>query len=336
MKALIYEKAHSLDNFSIHLADIPEPEIRDLDVLVEVHAIGINPGEAFFRGMRSAEPGGRVLLGYEFAGLIAKVGAHVPHLKVGDRVFGTGDLTRDGAWAQRVAIDHRIVARIPDKISFTGAASLPIGALTAWEALFRDQNSLPSGINRVLIVGGAGAVGSMATQILKAKTNAVIISTASRDESRQWCLKMGADHVIDHSKDVEKQLAALQILNVDMVLSTAKTVENLGWITKLLRSFGHLSIVDAGPSLDSGVLMMKSLSIHLEMVFSRVLHGSGLESQREILENIADLLVKGKIQPIVSKRLVGLNADTMKDAHRQVESKKTAGKVVIEVVPGLQ
>jgi NADPH:quinone reductase-like Zn-dependent oxidoreductase len=118
--------------------------------------------------------------------------------KTGDRVFGTGDMTRDGAWAERVAVDHRVVARIPESLMFVDAASLPIGALTAWEAMFREQNDLPIGVERVLIVGGAGGVGSIATQLLKAETSALVISTASRPESREWCHEMGADLVIDH------------------------------------------------------------------------------------------------------------------------------------------
>ena len=115
MKALVYEKAHKLEDFAIELVDVAEPTLRDADVLVEVRAIGINPGEAFFRSVRSAEPGGRVLLGWEFAGVVATVGASAGRFKVGDRVYGTGDMTRDGCWAERVAVDHRILAALDRK-----------------------------------------------------------------------------------------------------------------------------------------------------------------------------------------------------------------------------
>ncbi len=244
MKALVYERAHSLEDFAIKLAEITEPTLRELDVLVDVHAVGINPGETFIRRTRSAEPGGRVLLGWEFAGVIVETGSGVRGFNAGDRVFGTGDMTRDGAWAERVAVDHRILARIPESLAFVDAASLPIGALTAWEAMFREQNDLPIGVERVLIVGGAGGVGSIATQLLKAETSALVISTASRPESREWCHEMGADLVIDHSKDIQEQLSAEHIEQVDMILSTAKTADNLPWIAKLLRPFGHLSVID--------------------------------------------------------------------------------------------
>ena len=329
MKALVYEKAHSLDHFAIRLAEIAEPEVRDLDVLVKVRAIGINHGEAFFRRTRSAEPGGRVLLGYEFAGVIAGVGSGVRHLRVGDRVFGTGDLSRDGAWAQRVAVDHRVVARIPDPLSFADAASLPIGSLTAWEAMFRDQSALPTGVHRVLIVGGAGGVGSLATQLLKAKTNAVVVSTASRPESRAWCLQMGADTVVDHTKDIAAELASHHFESIDLVLSTANLANNLGWIVQVLRPFGHLCIVDAAPTLDANLLMMKSLSLHLEMVFSKILYGQELQNQASILEEVARLVVEEKVHSITTMQLDGLTAETMHAAHQLVETHRTIGKIVI-------
>jgi hypothetical protein len=152
--------AHLLhNNRSVHWGDaeakappLKEPALRDLDVSVEIHAIGINSGEAFIRRTRSAEPGGRVLLGWEFAGVVVRAGSAVRNFKVGNRVFGTGDMSRDGAWAERVAVDHRILAKVPDKLSFADAASLPIGAITSWEAMFRDQDVLPADVDRVLIV----------------------------------------------------------------------------------------------------------------------------------------------------------------------------------------
>lgn len=331
MKALIYEKAHSLADFSIHLADVEEPALRDQDVLVEVRAIGINPGEAAIRSTKSAEPGGRVLLGWEFAGVVVSTGSAVERFKIGDRVFGTGDMTRDGAWAERVAVDQRIVAHVPDQLSFTDAASLPIGAVTAWEAVFRDQDALPAGVDRVLVLGGAGAVGSLATQLLKARTKAFVISTGSRPASKEWCREMGDDLVVDHTGDVIAQLAAAGIQHVDWVLSTAKSAENIGWIAQVLRPFGHLSIVDAGPSLNVSPLVMKAASLHTEMVFSRIIHGSAPEKQGHILESVVALVLDGKVKPITTTRLNGLKAETMKAAHELVESGRTIGKVVIAI-----
>ena len=329
MKALVYDKAHSLEDFAIKLAESRNPPFVSSMYLRDVHAVGINPGETFIRRTRSAEPGGRVLLGWEFAGVVVETGSGVRGFKTGDRVFATGDMTRDGAWAERVVVDHRILAKIPESLTFVDAASLPIGALTSWEAMFRERSDLPVGVERVLIVGGAGGVGSIATQLLKAETSALVISTASRPESREWCHEMGADLVIDHSKDFQEQLAAEHIEQVDMVFSTAKTAENLPWIAELLRPFGHLSVIDMSPSLNANGLMLKSASLHMEMVFSKILHGYDVESQGRTLEAIAALVAGGRIRPIVTTRLTGLTPETMRAAHDLLESGRTIGKVVI-------
>ena len=329
MKALVYEKAHTLDHFALELRDVPEPKLRPDDVLIEVRAIGVNPGEASIRGMKSAEPGGRVLLGWEVAGTVVALGSSARGFAIGDHVFGTGDMTRDGGWAERVAVDHRIIAKVPENVSSAEAASIPIGALAAWEAMFRDQPTLPNGVDRVLIVGGAGAVGSLATQILKAKTKTFVIATASRPESRAWCTEMGADLVIDHTRDVVAQLKSAKVTDVDLVVSTAGSAANIGWIASLLRPFGHLSVVDMAASINVGPLIPKSVSLHTEMVFSRTLHGSDVGRQGKILEAIAALLVEGHVRPIATTRLEGLTVETMRAAHTLVESRRTIGKVVI-------
>ncbi len=309
MKALVYENAHTVDAWSIELRDVAEPTPGESDVLVEVRAVGINPGETFFRRTRSADASGRVLLGWEFAGDVIAVGAAVSRFKVGDRVFGTGDMGRDGAWAERLAVDHRIVAKIPDALSFTSAASVPVGAITAWEAMFRDTDALPVNVTRVLVIGGAGGVGSLAVQLLKAK--------------------MGADLVVDHAGDVADQLKAAGIPSVDMVLSTANSPANLPWIARLLRPFGHVSIVDGAPALDANVLMPKAASLHTEMIFSRLLNDYAPETHGAILDQVAALFVEGRMRPIATKQLDGLTAETMRAAHELVESRRTIGKVVI-------
>ncbi|MET0456988.1 MAG: zinc-binding alcohol dehydrogenase family protein [Mycobacterium sp.] len=330
MKALAYESAHPLEAFAVDLVEVDEPRLRDGDVLVEIRAVAVNPGEAFIRSVRSAEPGGRVILGWEFAGVVIETGTSATGLTVGDRVMGTGDVTRDGCWAQQVAVDHRVVAKIPEQLSFASAASLPIGALTGWEAMFRDQQGLPPGVERVLIVGGAGGVGSLATQLLKARTSAFVISTASRPQSQDWCREMGADLVVDHRADVRRQLGQAGIDQVDMVLSTAGTADNLAWIGALLRPFGHLSAVDLAAPLDLGPLTQKSVSLHTEMVFSQISGGADPSSQGRILETICEYVLSGQMRPIVTTQLTGLTVPNMKTAHTLLERHRTIGKIVIE------
>ena len=289
MKALAYATAHALDAFAIVQIDVAEPQLRDTDLLVEIRAVGLNPGEAYIRSVRSAEAGGRVILGWEFAGTVIGVGS---------------------------AVD---------------AASLPIGGLTAWEAVFRDRDELPAGVDRVLVVGGAGGVGSLAIQLLKVRTSAFVIATASRPQSRDWCQTMGADLVVDHRQDVIAQLNNAGIHQVDMVFSTAGTAENLSWIAELLRPFGHLSAIDIAPPFDVGPLVSKSASLHTEMVFAKIIRGFNLSSQGKVLAEIADHVESGRLRPIVTTRLDGLTAQNMKTAHELLESKRTIGKIVVVV-----
>ncbi|WP_326950782.1 zinc-binding alcohol dehydrogenase family protein [Amycolatopsis sp. NBC_01307] len=331
MKALAYERAHALDAFAINLVEVAEPRLRDGDLLVEVHAIGVNPGEAAIRRTRSAEPGGRVILGWEFAGVVAAVGPAAAGFAVGDRVLGTGDITRDGSWAERVAVDHRVVARIPDGLAFTDAASLPVGVLTAGESLFRDQDALPGGVGRVLVIGGAGGVGSMATQLLKATTSAFVIGTASRPESRTWATAMGADLVVDHRGDLAGQLRAAGIDHVDLVFSTSGTSGHLEAIVEVLRPFGHLAAIDLTGPFDLGAFTGKSLSLHSEMVFSKIVAGGDVASQGRILARAVADVAAGRLRPIVTTTLEGLTADTMKTAHTLAESGRTVGKTVIQI-----
>ncbi|MCV7419981.1 zinc-binding alcohol dehydrogenase family protein [Mycobacterium yunnanensis] len=331
MKALAYERAHPLEEFAIELVEVAEPLVRDTDVLVEVRAIGVNPGEASIRSARSAEPGGRVILGWEFSGVIVETGSATTGFAVGDRVMGTGDVMRDGCWTQRLAVDNRIIATIPDGLSFTDAASLPIGALTAWEAIFRDRSALPPDVDRVMIIGGAGGVGSLATQLLKTKTDAFVISTASRQESRDWCRTMGADLVIDHTADLGDQLRQAGIAQVDMVFSTAATADNLNQIASVIRPFGHVSTVDVGTPVDLAPLIGKSASLHTEMVFNQLVNGADPTSQGDILETVSNFAGSGRVRPIVTTLLAGLTADSMKTAHTLLESHRTVGKIVIEV-----
>ncbi|SDD31401.1 zinc-binding alcohol dehydrogenase family protein [Auraticoccus monumenti] len=329
MKALAYQRAHPLEAFAIELVEVAEPVPRDADLVVEVGAVGVNPGETRVRRTRSADPGGRVVLGWELAGVVVAVGPAVSGFSVGDRVLGTGDPTRDGCWAERVAIDHRVVARVPDTLSLVDAASLPIGGVTAWEALFREGGALPAGVDRVLVVGGAGGVGSLATQLLATRTSATVICTASRPESQRWCTTMGADLVVDHGADVPAALRSAGIEHVDMVLSTAGTAANLAWIAPLLRPHGHLAAVDLDGPLDLGPLVLRSVSVHTEMVFNAVVHGEDPSAQGRILHELAADAAAGRLRPITTTRLQGLSAQSMRAAHQLLESRRTIGKVVI-------
>jgi zinc-binding alcohol dehydrogenase family protein len=329
VRALAYGAADASGGAALDLAEVADPTVREHDLLVDVRAIGVNPGEVAMGRTRSAPPGGRLILGWEFSGVVAAVGPAVEGFAVGDRVMGTGDVARDGCWAERVAVDHRVVASLPDELSFVDAASLPIGALTAWEALFRDGDALPRDVERVLVVGGAGGVGSLATQLLKARTSAAVIATASRPASREWCARMGADLVVDHAGDVPAALRVAGVDRVDLVLATAATVESVGWIAEVLRPFGHLATIDLAGPVDLGPLVERSVSLHTEMVFGRGVHDGDLAAQGRVLRTVLDLVRTGALQPIATTRLDGLTRRSMADAHDLVGGRRTVGKVVL-------
>jgi len=142
---------------------------------------------------------------------------------------------------------------------------------------------------------------------------------------------MGSDLVVDHAGDVVAQLASAGIAAVDMVLSTANSPGNLPWITKLLRPFGHLSVVDGSPGLDVNTLVPKAVSLHTEMIFSRLSNDYAPETHGTILDQVAAFAAKGKIKPIATTQLDGLTPETMKKAHELVETRRTIGKLVIAI-----
>ncbi|MBD0256598.1 MAG: zinc-binding alcohol dehydrogenase family protein [Cytophagales bacterium] len=331
MKALTYEQAHPLSNFAIELREVPLPTVKDNDLLIRVKAFAVNPGDTLIRRSRSAAPGGRVILGWELSGIVEKTGPAVIGFQPGDQVFAAGDTSRDGNYAEYVAVDYRVVGRKPVNLSFTEAAAIPMTFQTAWGALMRDGNHLPAGVNTVLIVGGAGGVGSMAIQLLKAKTDVTVIATASRPESKRWVEEMGADLVIDHHQDMAAQLQPYGITKVDLVFAARHSESHLAAIARLLKPYGHLSLIDARGNLNVSGLMPLSASIHLETVFARIINNEQPELHGAVLDELATLVEAGKVKSTLNKTLSGLTAADIHSAHKLIEAESTIGKIVISL-----
>ncbi len=176
--------------------------------MVEVRAAGTNPVD-YKIGLARTSTGAPVVVGWDFAGIVRKLGARASGFAVGDEVWGAGDITRTGAYAELVAVDSRIIAKKPATLSFVEAAALPLTSLTAWEALIARRELGLDNPSRVLVIGGAGGVGSIAIQLLKALTKSTVIATASRPETIAWCRQLGADHIVDHHRDLAAQVAEL-------------------------------------------------------------------------------------------------------------------------------
>jgi len=329
MKALTYQQAHELADFALHLQEVPLPTLRDTDLLVRIHAFAVNPGDTVVRRFQSAAPGQAVILGWEFAGVVEQVGPHTTGFEPGDEVYGAGDLSRDGNYAEYVAVDYRVVAHKPTTLSFSDAAALPMSFQTAWGALLRNDNHLPAGVGTVLILGGAGGIGSVAIQLLKAHTNAVVLATASRPESKQWVQAMGADVVLDHRQDLAAQLRQHGIEKVDMVLATRSSASHLAAMPQLLKAYGHLALLDAHQSLDVSSLTPYSISVHLESVFTRVITHQHPEQQGQVLRELTQLVEAGQVRSTRQKTLLGLTSENLRAAHELLEQGVMIGKIVL-------
>jgi NADPH2:quinone reductase len=331
MKALVYYKKNTLADFGIRLEEVAEPKIRDTDVLVRVKAFGVNPGEALFRRILDAPKGQYRILGYEFSGVIEQVGAKVTGFSIGDRVFGLGDTTRQGAYAELVAADYRSIAKLPDFAPFDHAAAAPVATVTAYQSLFRIDNELPPDVKTVLILGAAGGVGSMAIQLLKAKTDVTIIATASKPESQSWVKDLGADIIVNHHNDVIKQLNDEGIRQVDFVFAVNGLKSALSWLPEIIKPYGYLATIEGDNDINLWQLMNKSVTIFLEMVFSKSLFGVDQESQGNILRELIGFVIEGKVKSPVNQTFNGLSVDNILQAHTILEERNTVGKIVINI-----
>lgn len=325
MKAFVYQKAHQISQFGISLQEVAEPTAGPLDLLVRVKAFSFNPVDYKIRQSRDATDA-PVILGWDAAGVVETVGSEISGFSVGDEVYYAGDLTRPGSYAELQAVDHRLVALKPRSLSFADAAALPLTSLTAYEALLERGIGYTSD-SKVLIVGGAGGVGSIAIQLVKALTPAKVIATATRPETIDWVKQMGADHVI--SRELQKELGQLGIGGLDAIFSTTHTAEYLQVVPELLRPFGHLAVIDDPPSLDILPFKRKAVSVHWEFMFAKSMFGYKQETQGAILRQVAELVDAGKVKTTRSQTL-SATEQNVRSAHETLERGSAIGKMVME------
>jgi zinc-binding alcohol dehydrogenase family protein len=270
------------------------------------------------------------VLGWDAVGTVQAVGAHVQHYQVGDRVFYAGAIHRPGTNAELHVVDERIVGRAPLSQSDAEAAAMPLTAITAWELLF-DRLGVAQGGGQgqsLLIVGGAGGVGSMLIQLARQLTQLQVVATASRPETRQWCLDLGAHAVINHRQPFAPQLPGG---TVDLVAALTQTDQHLPQIVDALRPQGRLALIDDPKALDVSLLKRKSLALHWELMFTRSLFETpDMEQQRVLLNEVAALADAGRIRSTVQQVLAPINAAHLRQAHALIESGKALGKVVLQ------
>ena len=314
--------------------DLPVPDAKGRDLLVEIKAISVNPVDTKTRKNAVVEPGQYKVLGYDAAGVVKAVGPDVKLFKPGDEVYYAGAINRQGTNAEFHLVDERIVGAKPKTLSFEQAAALPLTAITAYETLFhrmRVQDKVASAWNAVLLIGSAGGVGSIAIQLLRELSDVTVIATASRPETRAWTQELGAHHVLDHSKPLAKQIADLAIGAPAFVFSITETSQHIGDILELIAPQGRLGLIDDPKEpVDVRQFKRKALSIHWETMFARpVFQTADMIEQHKLLNHVAELVDAGKIKTTLSDVLGPINAANLKAAHALIESGKTRGKLVL-------
>jgi len=330
MKAIAITRS-APDNIEfLHEIELPQPTATGHDLLIEVKAISVNPVDTKIRtGFTGETP--RVL-GWDAVGVVTAVGEAVTLFAPGDEVWYAGALGRAGSNSEYQLVDERIVALKPKTLDNAAAAAMPLTAITAWEMLFDRLGVQEQGNegDTLLIVGAAGGVGSILVQLARKLTKMTVIGTASRPESQQWVREAGAHYVIDHSKPLSEELAALGIKEVTHVASLNHTAAHYAEIVKALAPQGKLALIDDPETLDARPLKAKSISLHWEFMCTRSMYQTAdMARQGEILDHVATLVDDGVVESALSETLHGLSVESIREAHQKVLAGHMRGKVVI-------
>jgi zinc-binding alcohol dehydrogenase family protein len=334
MKAISFYKSLPIDDpQSLVDVTLETPSPRPRDLLVEVRAISVNPVDAKVRGGGGpARPNGELpILGWDAAGIVKAIGPGVALFRPGDEVYYAGSIDRPGSYAEFQCVDERLVGRKPRTLGFAEAAALPLTTITAWEILFDRLRLGKSAEGSLLILGGAGGVGSIATQLAKKLTRLTIIATASRPETLEWCRRMGTDHVIDHRQPLAKQVKAIAPGGVNYVLALTKVEDHFHELVEAMAPQSALALIEnpARP-LEITNLKPKSISLHWEFMFTRSRYETpDMGAQGSLLNETAGLVDSGQIVSTLQANLGAINAANLKRAHAMIESGKTIGKIVL-------
>lgn len=334
MKVIGYTQAGPIDgNGALQIMDVAKPQVGPHDLLVAVKGISMNPVDVKLREVRPPE-GPTSVLGYDAAGTVVEIGSDVTGYAVGDEVFYAGDVTRGGTNAELHAVDERIVGKKPATLDFTESAGLPLTSITAWEMLFDAFRVTEGGGagQSLLVIGGAGGVGSMLIQLAKTLTNLTVIATASRPETQDWVRKMGADHVIDHRGDLVAQLDDLGQTPKYVAALTA-TDQHWSAIMNLIAPRGHIALIDDPQRINITDAKPKALTISWEFMFTRSMFNTAdIAVQRDLLNHVSAMIDAGTLKSTVTERADVLTVETLTDAHKRQESGRVIGK---QVLPGL-
>jgi len=331
MKAIVSKsgsEAQDAEAFIFEEQPIPDPGTQDL--LVRVIAIGMNPVDTKVR-QRSEKDG---VLGWDAFGIVEKTGAGVTGFKAGDKVFYAGDITRPGCNSEYHLVDQRIAALAPKKLSPEDAAAMPLTSITAWEGLFDRLGFVPeaganSG-NSILIIGGAGGVGSIAIQLAH-WAGLKVFATASRPETVDWCRNLGADTILNHRNNLYEELKATGIESVDAIFCTTQMERHWEVMSECIRPQGRIVLIDDPvDSVDITLFKFKSVTISWEFMYTRsMFETDDMSAQGKLLTTVAGLLDEGTLVTTRQKTVTGLTPENIQAMHIKQESGTMMGKQVL-------
>ncbi len=335
MKAVAYYQSLPIeDPAALQDIELPAPQPGPRDLLVEVRAISVNPVDTKVRRNVQPEAGAAKVLGWDVAGVVKAVGSEVSLFQTGDKVYYAGSIARAGANSELHVVDERIVGHMPKTLSFAEAAALPLTAITAWELLFERlqvaEGSTDLG-QSLLIVGAAGGVGSILTQLASQLTGLKVIGSASRPQTQAWVRELGAAHVVDHRQPLAAELRAQGIEQVTHVASLTETDQHLDQLVEALAPQGRLALIDDPKQLDVTKLKRKSLSLHWEFMYTRSLFETpDMLEQHKLLNRVAELIDAGTLKTTLGEHFGQINAANLRRAHALLESGAAKGKIVLE------
>ncbi len=297
--------------------------------------MSVNPVDTKIRANAAPDEGQAKVIGWDAAGVVKAVGSAVTLFKPGDAVFYAGALTRAGSNSELQIVDERIVGHKPKSLDFAQAAALPLTSITAWELLFDRlqvlDSSQPAG-KTLLIIGAAGGVGSIMTQLARQLTGLTVIGTASRAETRDWVGELGAHHVIDHTQPLAAELKRIGIPQVDYIASLTHTDDHFEQIVEAIAPQGKLALIDDPQLFDWRKLKRKSVSLHWEFMYTRSMFNTPDQiKQHQLLNQVARLVDAGTVRTTLAEHFGTINAANLKKkAHALLESHKARGKIVLE------
>ena len=335
MRAVGYRQSLPIaDAESLLDVELPEPQPGPRDLLVEVRAVSVNPVDTKIRTRTQPPPGDIKVLGFDAAGVVRAVGSGATLFAPGDEVWYAGSIARQGTNCELHLVDERIAGRKPRSLDFAHAAALPLTTITAWELLFDRLGVLPGkrpAGESLLVIGAGGGVGSILTQLARRLTALTVIGTASRNETADWVMTLGAHHVIDHSKPLSAELARIGIDRVSHVASLTQTDLHFSEIVESIAPQGKVGVIDDPKSFDFTAFKRKCVSVHWEYMFVRpVFDTLDVIAQHRLLNDVADLVDDGIVRTTFGEHFGRIDAANLKRAHALVESGRAKGKIVLE------